>query len=98
MPWPDEPPVMMPGQTYGTVTDTIADAVLKRPIGVGWLSGLFIAGMLVMVLLVAVTYCHPRVGIWGIEIPVAWGFAIINSCGGSVSVTPARSFPQSCCC
>ena len=79
VPWPDEPPVMLPGETYGTVTDTIADAVLKRPIGLGWMSGLFIAGMFVMLLLVAVTYLFIRgVGIWGIKIPVAWGFAIIN--------------------
>ena len=79
VPWPDEPPVMLPGQTYDTVTDTIADAVLKRPIGLGWLGGFMIAGMFVMILLVAVTYLFIRgVGIWGIEIPVAWGFAIVN--------------------
>ena len=79
VPWPDEPPVMLPGQTYDTVTDTIADAVLKRPIGMGWLGGFFIAGMCVMVLLIAVTYLFFRgVGIFGIMIPVAWGFCIIN--------------------
>jgi molybdopterin-containing oxidoreductase family membrane subunit len=75
---PDEP-VIGPGQTFDTVTDTISDAVLKRPIGLGWLGGLLIAGFFVMVLLTAVTYLFFRgVGIWGIEIPVAWGFAIIN--------------------
>jgi len=42
VPWPDEPPVMAPGQSFGSVTDTIADAVLQRPIGLGWLLGLFI--------------------------------------------------------
>jgi Ni/Fe-hydrogenase subunit HybB-like protein len=75
---PDEP-VIGPGQTFDTVTDTISDAVLKRPIGLGWLGGLLVAGFFVMVLLTAVTYLFFRgVGIWGIEIPVAWGFAIIN--------------------
>src|SRR5579871_4513241 len=79
VPWPDEPPVMLPGQTYGSVTDTIADSVLTRPIGMGWLAGFLVAGMFVMILLIAVTYLFIRgVGIWGIEIPVAWGFAIIN--------------------
>ena len=29
VPWPDEPPVIGPGQTFGSVTDTIADAVLR---------------------------------------------------------------------
>ena len=38
-PWPEEPPVIGPGQTFGTVTDKIADAVLKRPIGYGWMAG-----------------------------------------------------------
>ena len=44
VPWPDEPPVIQGPQTYETVTDTIADAVLKRPIGLGWLGGFMIAG------------------------------------------------------
>src|SRR5271166_6069361 len=65
----DEPPVIGPGQTFDSVTDTITDIVLKRPIG---LSLLAILGM-------AVTYLFLRgVGIWGINIPVGWGFAIIN--------------------
>jgi Ni/Fe-hydrogenase subunit HybB-like protein len=76
---PGEPPVIAPGQTFDSVTDTIADAVLKRPVGLGWLSGFLIAGFFVMVLLIAVTYLFFRgVGIFGIMIPVAWGFCIIN--------------------
>ncbi len=79
VPWPDEPPVMLPGQTFGSVTDTIADAVLTRPIGLGWLFGLFVGMTLLGVLMAAVTYLFLiGVGIWGIDIPVAWGFAIIN--------------------
>src|SRR5271167_3861462 len=78
-PWPDEPPVLLPGQTYDTVTDQIADAVLTRPIGLGWLAGLAIAMGLVALLGAAATYLFlVGVGIWGIEVPVAWGFAIIN--------------------
>jgi molybdopterin-containing oxidoreductase family membrane subunit len=77
--WPDEPAVMLPGQTYDTVTDQIADAVLKRPIGLGWMAGLFIAMSLVALLGAAATYLFlVGVGIWGIQIPVGWGFAIIN--------------------
>ena len=75
----EEPPVIGPGQTFDTVTDTITDAVLKRPIGLGWLAGLAVGMALLAVLGMAVTYLLLRgVGIWGIEIPVAWGFAIIN--------------------
>ena len=75
----DEPPVIGPGQTFDSVTDTITDAVLKRPIGLGWLAGLAVGMALLGLLGVTVTYLLLRgVGIWGIEIPVAWGFAIIN--------------------
>jgi Ni/Fe-hydrogenase subunit HybB-like protein len=75
----EEPPVISPGQTFDTVTDTITDAVLKRPIGLGWLAGLAVGMGLLAILGMAVTYLFLRgVGIWGIEMPVAWGFAIIN--------------------
>jgi Ni/Fe-hydrogenase subunit HybB-like protein len=75
----DEPPVIGPGQTFDSVTDTITDIVLKRPIGLGWLAGLAIGMTLLGILGMAVTYLFLRgVGIWGIEVPVAWGFAIIN--------------------
>jgi Ni/Fe-hydrogenase subunit HybB-like protein len=75
----DEAPVISPGQTFDTVTDTITDAVLKRPLGLGWLAGLAAGMTLLAILGMAVTYLFLRgVGIWGIDIPVAWGFAIIN--------------------
>ncbi len=75
----DEPPVLAPGQTFDSVTDTITDIVLKRPIGLGWLAGLAVGMGLLGILGMAVTYLFLRgVGIWGIEVPVAWGFAIIN--------------------
>ena len=78
-PWPDEPPVLGPGQSFGSMTDQIADAVLTRPIGFGWLGGLAIAMGCVALLMAAVTYLFlVGVGIWGIQVPVAWGFAIIN--------------------
>ena len=79
VPWPDEPPVLLPGQSFGSVTDQIADAVLTRPIGLGWLAGLAIGMTLLGVLMAAVTYLFLMgVGIWGINIPIGWGFAIIN--------------------
>jgi len=56
VPWPDEPPVLLPGQSFGSVTDTIADAVLTRPIGLGWLAGLAVGMALLALLGMAVTY------------------------------------------
>src|ERR1041385_3074691 len=44
-----------------------------------WMGGVGIAVLLVMLLMYAVTYLlSVGVGIWGIKIPVAWGFAIVN--------------------
>ena len=75
----EEPPVISPGQTFDSVTDTIADAVLKRPIGLGWLAGLGVGMALLGMLGAAITWLLFRgTGIWGIEVPAAWGFAIIN--------------------
>src|SRR5438128_12152644 len=45
----------------------------------GWLFGFGVACMLVMLLLYAITYLFVEgIGIWGVNVPVAWGFAIIN--------------------
>ena len=52
----DEPPVISPGQTFDSVTDTITDVVLKRPIGLAWLGGLAIGMTLLGILGMAVTW------------------------------------------
>ena len=75
----DSGPVIGPGYTYGSVTDKISAIVLSRKTPAGWWIGFGISFLLVIVLLVAVTYLLVRgVGIWGINIPIAWGFAIVN--------------------
>ncbi|PYV12417.1 MAG: hydrogenase, partial [Acidobacteria bacterium] len=72
-------PVIGPGYTYGTVTDKISAIVLTRRTPRAWFFAFGISFSLVMVLLVAVAYLFARgVGIWGVNQPVGWGFAIIN--------------------
>jgi molybdopterin-containing oxidoreductase family membrane subunit len=72
------PPVIAPGQDLESVTDKISSIVLTKRAGRGWLIGFAISFALVMVLLWSVSYLFARgVGIWGINVPVAWGFAII---------------------
>ena len=74
-----EIPVIAPGHTYTTVTDKISSIVLTRPVGKWWLILVMCMSMLVMMLTAAIGYLLARgVGIWGINMPVAWGFAIIN--------------------
>lgn len=73
--------VLGPGQTYSSVTEKIGGIVLTplRRTPRGWLGGFTIAFLGVMVFLGAVTWLFIRgVGIWGINVPVAWAFAIIN--------------------
>ena len=76
----DQPaPVIEPGHTFATVTDKISSIVLTRPTSNGWLVGFGVAFLLTMVLLFAIAYLLVKgVGIWGINIPVGWGFAIVN--------------------
>ncbi|HUJ95229.1 MAG TPA: NrfD/PsrC family molybdoenzyme membrane anchor subunit [Terriglobales bacterium] len=72
-------PVIEPGYTFGSVTDKISSIVLTRPTSNGWYVGFGIAFLIVMVFLYAVGYLFLKgVGIWGITIPIAWGFAIVN--------------------
>jgi Ni/Fe-hydrogenase subunit HybB-like protein len=72
-------PILEPGHTYASVTDKIASIVLTRPTGWGWIAGFAVCFCIIMLLLVAATYLiSVGVGIWGIDIPVGWGFAIVN--------------------
>ncbi len=75
----NRPVILAAGHTYASVSDHIGDIVLTCPVTAGWLLGFFITFSLVMMLTGAIVWLILRgVGIWGIDIPVAWGFAIIN--------------------
>ena len=72
-------PVIEPGHTFHTITEKISNIVLKRPVSLGWILGfLIVFGMLNMLAGVLGYLFVKGVGIWGINIPVGWGFAIIN--------------------
>jgi Ni/Fe-hydrogenase subunit HybB-like protein len=78
-PIPPRHPVIGPGHTYHSVTEKISDIVLTRKTTRGWLLGFAISFLLVQVLMYSVAYLLYRgVGVWGINVPVAWGFAIVN--------------------
>jgi molybdopterin-containing oxidoreductase family membrane subunit len=73
------PPVIEPGHTFATMTDQIAAIVLTRRHPLSWVFGLAVGSALTMMLLMALAYLLVEgTGIWGINIPVGWGFAIIN--------------------
>ncbi|TMA52783.1 MAG: hydrogenase, partial [Deltaproteobacteria bacterium] len=76
---PGPPPVIGPGYTFASITDKISSIVLTRRTPPGWFVGFGLSFALVMLLQYAIGYLLVTgVGIWGVNIPVAWGFAIVN--------------------
>jgi Ni/Fe-hydrogenase subunit HybB-like protein len=71
--------ILAPGHTYASVTDKISAIVLTGRTPRGWLVGFGLSFTLAMVLLCAVAYLFAvGIGIWGLNIPVAWAFDITN--------------------
>lgn len=79
---PYKPPVpeLGPGQTsYTSITEKISGIVLTRNTPVAWFIFFAIGFLLLHGLMVGVPYLlFEGVGIWGLNNPVGWGWAIIN--------------------
>ena len=72
-------PILGPGHDFASVTDKISSIVLTRRTPKWWIIGFLVSFALVILLTVSVTYLLVYgVGIWGIQIPVGWAFAIVN--------------------
>jgi len=72
-------PVIDEGHSLASVSDKVGGIVLKRKITLGWVFGLLVAFMVMQNLMIAATWLFIKgVGVWGINIPIGWGFAIIN--------------------
>jgi molybdopterin-containing oxidoreductase family membrane subunit len=70
-----------PGERYtgAIITDKIADLVLVRPMHWGYCAGFIVTVAFTLLFAVAIGYLFARgVGIWGIDEPVAWAFALTN--------------------
>src|ERR1039458_5429576 len=71
--------VIAPGQTFRSVTEKITRVVLTPHTPQGWFAIFGVAGCAATMLLMALVWLFLKgVGIWGITVPGAWGFAIIN--------------------
>src|SRR3954447_6860186 len=74
-----EPTPIGPGYTFGSITDKVSSVVLSGKTPTGWWFGILVSYALLMLLLYAITYLLVEgIGIWGVNVPVAWGFAIVN--------------------
>ncbi len=79
VPHPEMHSFIGPGHDFATVTDKISSIVLRKGTPRGWVVGFALSFSLMMVLLGALSWLVVKgTGIWGVNIPVGWGFAIIN--------------------
>jgi Ni/Fe-hydrogenase subunit HybB-like protein len=75
----DAAPLIGPGHTYASITDKISAVTLAKGASRRWWIGFGLTFALVVMLHVAVAWLLVKgIGIWGVNVPVAWGFAIVN--------------------
>src|SRR5205809_251044 len=71
--------VLEPGHDFTSVTSKISTVILRPGVQRGWLLGFALAFCVMMLFLMSITYLVMKgTGIWGVNIPVGWGFAIVN--------------------
>ncbi|MGB6603774.1 MAG: NrfD/PsrC family molybdoenzyme membrane anchor subunit [Steroidobacteraceae bacterium] len=72
-------PLLPADETYASISATVSAITLARPPGRLWLGGFLLALCLTLLLTAGVAWLLTRgVGIWGLNIPVAWSFAIAD--------------------
>src|SRR6185295_9351119 len=72
-------PVIDPGLTFASVTDKISSIVLKRKTSLAWFFGFAISFALFQLMMLAMTnLLFVGIGLWGVNVPVAWGIDILN--------------------
>jgi molybdopterin-containing oxidoreductase family membrane subunit len=76
---PDEVPFVTPGQSLKNVTEKISDIVLRMKTPASWFFGFAVAFLLFQGMMFAMMMLlFVGIGVWGVNIPVGWGFDIIN--------------------
>jgi Ni/Fe-hydrogenase subunit HybB-like protein len=71
--------LLAPSHTYETVTEKISAMVLKPGFQKGWLIAIAISGSVALLLPFSIFWLlYKGIGVWGINIPVGWGWDIIN--------------------
>ncbi len=71
--------LVLGGQDYASITETICSIAERKKAPRAWTVAFVLSGGLVTLLLVMVAYLILQgIGVWGVNKPVGWGFAIIN--------------------
>jgi Ni/Fe-hydrogenase subunit HybB-like protein len=72
-------PLIEPGHTLASISDKIGNVVLGSNTPLTWFIVVSIGFMIMGMLGMAITWLLIKgTGIWGVNIPIGWGFAIIN--------------------
>ncbi|MEH6564329.1 MAG: NrfD/PsrC family molybdoenzyme membrane anchor subunit [Halopseudomonas sp.] len=76
----DKQPLIPPDLTHADISRRISDLVLNQPSPRAWKLALVISGLLTLMLLAGLgAVFSAGVGLFGINIPVAWGMPIVNT-------------------
>ena len=72
-------PIIEQPHTYETISDAVGSIILSKPQPVGWyiMLGIGMFGVSILGISVAYLFLYGT-GAWGLNMPVAWGFAIVN--------------------
>ncbi len=74
---PADAPIVAPGVTSTSLSHDVSDRVLMRRAPRWWRVGFGLSFLLFIVLVVEIAWLFNfGIGVWGVRIPVAWGFAI----------------------
>src|SRR5262249_2327913 len=72
-------PVVLPGPTIRSMSDQICATALRERAFLWWWIATIPASLLTAVLVAAIVWLfYAGIGVWGVDWPVVWGFAIIN--------------------
>ncbi len=72
-------PLVLGDNTFATVTDKVCEVVERRRLPRAWYVAFAISAGLTALLVAMLSYLFlVGIGVWGVMIPVAWGFAIVN--------------------
>ncbi|MGH7114115.1 MAG: NrfD/PsrC family molybdoenzyme membrane anchor subunit [Stellaceae bacterium] len=76
---PSAAPVVAPGVTLRSLSEEVSERVLRPKAPRWWWVGFGISLVLFLTVVVAVAWLFINgIGVWGVQIPVAWGFAIVE--------------------
>jgi len=73
-----ETPLITGNQTFASVTDAISEIIERKTPRLWYLAIAFSSSLMIMFFVLIGYLIWEGIGIWGINVPVGWGWAIVN--------------------